>query len=137
MNAPRDFSVLRRATGRRVSAIVGTASLGLAGYVAATQSIPEFHVYDGVWMLLWGTIAVGAIAPLVWPWRRERSLAAVVTAGFLGCWAPLIVSALRHQIPVMARLKGSVMLAGAGVVGIAAPFGFLCLWLALKEHSAS
>ncbi len=129
-----DYSIIRRSAGRRLSAAAGAASLLIAAYVAYTESIPELGVYDGVWMLLWGTVAVVALAPLVWRWRRERSLAAVALAALAGCWLPLFISALRHQIPIMARLKGSWVLAGAGVVGLAAPLGFACLWLAIREH---
>jgi hypothetical protein len=126
--------VRSRRAGRRLAAIAGGASLLLAGYVAFTQSIPDLGVYDGAWMLLWGTLAVASVAPLVWRWRRERSLAAVAVAAIVGCWAPIVISALRHQIPVMARLKGSWILAGAGIVGLAVPLGFICLWLAVREH---
>jgi hypothetical protein len=129
-----DYSLTRRAAGRRLAAAAGLGALGLAAYVAWSESIPELRVYDGLWMLLWGTIAVGVLAPLVWRWPRERSLLAVVVTAVIGCWAPLVASALRQGIPVMARLKGSWMLAGAGVVGLAAPVGFACLWLALREH---
>jgi hypothetical protein len=112
------------------------AALALAAYVAFRHSIPALGVYDGVWMLLWGTVAVAGIAPLVWRWPRQRSLAAVAVASVLGCWSPLVVSAVRHQIPVMARLRGAWVLAGAGEVGLAVPLGFVCLWLALREHSS-
>lgn len=130
----RDLSLTRRAAGRRLSAAIGSASLLLAGYVASTQAMPEFGVYDGAWMLFWSTAAVVVIAPFVWRWPRERSLAAVAVVAFVGCWAPILISALRHQIPVMARLKGSWVLAGGGIVGLAAPLGFACLWLAIREH---
>jgi hypothetical protein len=130
----RDYSLMRRAAGRRASASAGVGSLLLAGFIAYTQSMPELGVYDGAWMLLWGALAVAAVAPLVWGWPRERSLAVVALAAVVGCWAPIVVSALRHQMPIMARLKGSWVLAGGGIVGLAAPFGFVCLWLALREH---
>ena len=135
MNPPAsDYSLMRRAAGRRLAAAAGVGALGLAAFVAGRESIPELRVYDGFWMLLWGTVAVVVVAPMVWRWPRERSLLAVIAAAGIGCWAPLIVSALRNGIPVMARLKGSWMLAGAGVVGLAAPVGYACLWLALREH---
>ena len=132
----RDYSLMRRTAGRRVAAVAGTAALLSAIYVARTQSIPELAVYDGYWMLLWGTAAVMLAAPVVWRWKRESSLAAVALVGLVGCWAPILISAVRHQMPLMARLKGAWVLAGAGVVGIAAPFGFICLWLAIHEHQA-
>ena len=130
----RDFALTPRTAGRRVSSIAGAAALLFAGFVAYTQSMPAFGVYDGVWMLLWATLAVAAVAPFVWRWPRERSLAAVTLAAVVGCWAPIVVSALRHQIPILARLKGAWVLAGGGVVGLAAPLGFACLWLAIREH---
>jgi hypothetical protein len=34
---------------------------------------------------------------------------------------------------VMARLRGSWVLMGADVVGIAVPLGVACLWFALRE----
>lgn len=131
----REYSLTPRAAGRRAAAAAGTAALVLAAYVAWTESMPELHVYDGVWMLLWATVAVVAVAPLVWRWKREHSLVAVAVASFAGCWIPLVVSALRHGMPVMARLKGSWVLAGAGIVGLAAPLGFTLLWLAFREHT--
>jgi hypothetical protein len=85
-------------------------------------------------MLLWATLAVSAVAPVVWRWPRERSLVVVALAALVGCWAPIVVSALRHQMPIMARLKGAWVLAGGGIVGAAVPFGFVCLWLALRDH---
>jgi len=130
----RDLSLTRRTAGRRLSAAVGGASLLLAGYVAQAEAMPELGVYDGAWMLLWSAAAVAAAAPLIWRWPRQRSLAAVAVAAVVGCWAPIVISALRHQIPVMARLKGSWVLAGGGIVGLAAPLGFVCLWLAIREH---
>ncbi|HEY8258644.1 MAG TPA: hypothetical protein VIG08_13390 [Gemmatimonadales bacterium] len=123
-----------RRVGRCLAAGAGAASLLLAIFVAHSQSIPALGVYDGGWMLLWGTIAVVTVAPVVWRWRRERSVAAVAIAALVGCWMPIVISALRHQIPIMARLKGSWILAGAGVVGVAVPLGFVCLWLAIREH---
>ena len=135
MNGAReDYSLTRRTAGRWLAVAAGAALLGFALYVARTQSMPEFGVYDGWWMLLWGTVAVLAAAPLVWRWNRERSLGVIAVAALIGCWAPLVVSALRHGIPVMARLKGSWVLAGAGLVGLAVPLGFVCLWLAVREH---
>jgi hypothetical protein len=122
--------------GRRIAAIAGAVSLLLAAFTAYTQSIPALGVYDGVWMCLWGTLAVVTAAPLIWRWPRERSLVAVAVVALVGCWAPIVVSALRHQIPIMARLKGSWLLAGAGIVGLAVPLGFVCLWLAAREHRA-
>ena len=130
----RTLSLARRAAGRRLAAAVGGASLLLAGYVAWTEAMPAFGVYDGAWMLLGSFAAVSAAIPFIWRWPRERSLATVAIAAAVGCWVPVVVSALRHQIPIMARLKGSWVLAGGGIVGLAAPLGFACLWLAIREH---
>ena len=124
----------RRRVGRLLSAAAGVVSFLLAGYVACTEAMPTFGVYDGAWMLLGSAAVVAAVAPFVWRWPRERSLAAVAAASVLGCWTPIVVSALRHGIPIMARLKGAWVLAGGGVVGLAAPLGFVCLWLAIREH---
>lgn len=135
MRGPRDdYSLTQRAVGRSLAIAAGMAMLAFAAYVARVQSIPELGVYDGWWMLLWGTIAVLAVSPVVWRWKRERSLGVIAGAALAGCWAPIVVSALRHGIPVMARLKGSWVLAGAGIVGLATPLGFICVWLALREY---
>jgi hypothetical protein len=120
-----------------VSLTAGAAALLLAAFVAYSEAIPAFGVYDGAWMLLWATIAVAVAAPLVWGWPRQRSLAVVTLAAVIGCWAPILISALRHHIPVLARLKGAWILAGAGVVGLATPLGFACLWLAVREHRSA
>jgi hypothetical protein len=133
----RDLAVTRRTAGKRISMIAGTAALVLAAFVAYTESMPAFGVYDGAWMILWGMLAVVAVAPVVWRWPRQRSLGAVTLAAVVGCWMPLVISALRHQIPILARLKGAWVLAGAGVVGLATPLGVACLWLALREHRAA
>jgi len=130
----RDFAVTRRATGRRVSVVAGAGALLLAGFVAYSESMPALGVYDGAWMPLWGTVAVVVVAPLVWRWSRQRSLAAVAAAAVAGCWMPIVISGLRHHIPILARLKGAWVLAGAGIVGLATPLGFACLWLAVREH---
>ncbi len=79
--------------------------------------MPEFKVYDGFWMMLGAAIAVMLVAPLVWRWPRERSLLVVVIAAVLGSIIPLAISAMTHGLPLMARLRGSWMLAGADMVG--------------------
>jgi len=132
----RDVSLSSRTTGRAVAGAAAIAALGWSLYAGITQSIPAWKVYDGLWMLLWATVAVAAVAPVIWSWRRERSLAVVALAAILGCWLPLVVSAVRHQMPVLARIRGAWVLAGADVVGLTAPVGFVCLWLALREHRA-
>lgn len=129
-----DLSLTRRATGRRLSAALGIGCLTLAGYTAYAEAVPALGINDGAWMLLWSSVAVLGVAPVVWRWPRQRSLAVVAVAAFVGCWAPIVISALRHQMPIMARLKGSWVLAGGGIVGVAAPLAFVCLWLAIHEH---
>jgi hypothetical protein len=97
--------------------------------------MPEFKVYDGYWMMLGAALAVGLVAPLIWRWPRERSLLVVVIASILGSIVPLVVSALTHNLPIMARLRGSWMLAGADLVGPAVIVGFTCLWLAVRDEA--
>jgi hypothetical protein len=104
-----------------------------AGWAAHASAIPELRVFDGYRMMLWSTLAVAIIAPVVWRWRRDRGLAAVALAAALGCAAPLVVSALQHHMPVRARLRGAWILAGADLVGPAMVVGFVCLWLTLRE----
>jgi hypothetical protein len=97
--------------------------------------MPEFRVYDGYRMILGAALAVAVVAPFIWRWRRDRSLIVVALAAGLGSVAPLIISAIRHHIPITARLRGSWILAGADFVGPAVVVGFVCLWLALREWS--
>ena len=98
--------------------------------------MPELKVYDGYWMMMGAAIAVTVVAPLVWRWPRERSLPVIVIASVLGSILPLAISALRHHMPVMARLRGSWMMAGADSVGPAILLGVTCLWLALRDESS-
>ena len=88
-----------------------TAALALAAlcfvwcvWASRSTSIPELRVYDGYLMLVGAAVVVGIAAPLVWRWPRERSLIAIALAATLGCVIPLILSALRHHIPLAARL---------------------------------
>src|SRR5918998_4865349 len=97
--------------------------------------MPEFKVYDGYWMMLGAAAAVGLVGFLVWGWPRERSLPLVVIASVVGSVVPLVISALRHDMPIMVRLRGSWILAGADLVGPAVIFGFMCLWLALRDQA--
>jgi hypothetical protein len=108
-------------------------ALVLAVYTARTQSMPEFHAYDGWWMLLGSAIAVAIVAPLVWHWPRQRSLPTIVLAAVLGSWLPFVWLAHRAHMPLMPRLKGAWWLMGADVIGAAIPVGVACLWLALRE----
>jgi len=123
----------RRVVGRTVAALVAVIAFAWAGYIARATAIPELGVYDGYRMMVGSAIAVAVIGPVIWRWRRDRSLAAVALAASIGCVIPLIASAIRHHMPVSARLKGSWILAGADLVGPAMVVGFVCLWLALRE----
>jgi hypothetical protein len=97
--------------------------------------MPEFKVYDGFWMMFGAALAVAVTAPFVWRWRRERSLIVIVVVSLLGSVVPLAISAARHGLPLMARLRGSWHLAGADLVGPAVVVGFACLWLAIRDQS--
>jgi hypothetical protein len=125
-----------RRTGQVAAALGAVASFAWAGWAAHTSSIPEIRVYDGYWMMLGATVGVILLAPLIWRWPRERSLVAVAVTAALGSAVPLAISAMRHHIPVVARLRGSWVLGGADLVGPALVIGFVCLWLALREHGA-
>jgi len=124
----------RRKLGRIVAGVGAAAAFLWATRSAQSASMPEFKVYDGFWMMLGAAIAVMLVAPLVWRWPRERSLLVVVMAAVLGSIIPLAISAMTHGLPLMARLRGSWMLAGANVVGPALVIGFVCLWLALRDE---
>ena len=76
------------------------------------------------------------VAALVWRWPRERSLVAIAIASAFGSFLPLVLSALRLHMPVMARLRGSWILAGADAVAPALVIGFVCLWFAVRKHGA-
>ena len=127
----------RRRTGQVLAALIALASLMCAAWGAQTSSIPQIGVFDGFWMMLGATVAMLVITPLVWHWPRERSLVAVALASVLGSVAPLAISAARHHMPLMARLRGSWVIGGADVVGPALVIGFVCLWFALREHGAN
>ncbi|HKH84462.1 MAG TPA: hypothetical protein VKA25_12305 [Gemmatimonadales bacterium] len=97
--------------------------------------MPELKVYDGFWMMLGAAITVTIVAPLVWRWPREQSLPVIVIASVLGSVLPLALSAVRHHMPILARLRGSWIMAGADLVAPAIVVGFTCLWLALRDES--
>ena len=124
----------QRKLGRLIAGVGAAAAFLWAARSAQNASMPEFKVYDGFWMMLGAAVAVVLVAPLVWRWPRERSLLVVVMAAVLGSIIPLAVSAMTHGLPLMARLRGSWMLAGANVVGPALVIGFVCLWLALRDE---
>jgi hypothetical protein len=94
--------------------------------------MPEFRIYDGYRMMLGATLAVIAVAPFIWRWRRDRSLAVIALAAAVGSVIPLVVSAVQHHMPILARLRGAWVLAGADLVGPAVVVGFVCLWLAVR-----
>lgn len=118
--------------GRWGAALGAGAAFLLAGYTSASESMPELRIYDGYWMLLGAAVAVTLVAPLIWPWRRERSLLAVVVAAMVGTWMPIVWFALRRHTPVMERILGAWYLMGGDVVAAAIPVGVACLWLALR-----
>jgi len=126
--------VNRRTTGRLVAGASAAAAFVWAARAAGNASMPEFKVYDGFWMMLGAAIAVALVAPLVWRWPRERSLLVIVIASIVGSVVPLAISAQRHRLPLMARLKGSWLMAGADLVGPAIVIGFACLWFALRDE---
>lgn len=113
---------------------MAAAAFVWAAWAAGKASMPEFKVYDGYWMLLGAAVAVALVAPVVWRWPRERSLLVVVIASIVGSVVPLAISAVRHRLPLMARLKGSWLMAGADLVGPAIVIGFACLWFALRDE---
>jgi hypothetical protein len=124
----------RRRVGQLAAAAVALAMFGLAVWGSKQSAIPALRIYDGYWMILGTAIGLVVVGPLVWRWPRERSLPAIVAAALLGSVAPLVISAVRHHIPITARLRGAWILGGADVVGPALIIGSLCLWFALREH---
>ena len=98
------------------------------------SAFPAVKVYDGYWMMLGTAIGMLVVGPLVWRWPRERSLVAIALTSVVGCVTPLAISAYRHHIPLLARLRGSWMIGGADLVGPALVIGCLALWLALREY---
>jgi hypothetical protein len=127
--------VNRRKAGRALAAAGAIAAFTWAGWAAHDNAMPELRVYDGYRMILGATVAVLIVTPLIWRWRRDRSLIVIALAAGLGSLAPLVISALRYHMPIAARLRGSWTLAGADFVGPAVVVGFVCLWLAVREWS--
>jgi len=124
----------RRTTGQIVAALGALIAFGVAVWAARDSAIPEWRVYDGFWMILGAWVAVILTAALVWRWPRELSLVAIAVATVVGSLVPLVLSAHRLHIPLMARLRGAWMLGGADVVGPPLVIGFLCLWFAVRTH---
>lgn len=122
----------RRRVGRAVAATAAVAAFAWAGWAAHDNAMPEFRIYDGYRMMLGATLAVIAVAPFVWRWRRDRSLMVIALAAAVGSVIPLVISAVRHHMPILARLRGAWVLAGADLVGPAVVVGFVCLWLAVR-----
>jgi hypothetical protein len=96
--------------------------------------MPEFKVYDGYWMILGALIAFAVVAPLVWRLRREISMVIIALAAVVGCVTPLVISAIRHGMPIGVRLRGAWVLGGADLVGPVVVLGCLCLWFALRKY---
>ena len=122
----------RRAVGRTVAAVAAVAAFAWAGWAADDNAMPEFRIYDGYRMMLGATLAVIAVVPFIWRWRRDRSLLVIAVAAGLGSVIPLVISAIQHHLPILARLRGAWRLAGADLVGPAVVVGFVCLWLAVR-----
>jgi hypothetical protein len=123
----------RRRVGRTVAAAAAIVAFAWAGWAAHITAMPELRVYDGYRMMLGATIAVIAVAPFIWRWRRDRSLVVIALATAVGSIVPLVISAVRLHVPIVSRLRGSWALAGADLVGPALVVGFVCLWLAVRE----
>lgn len=122
----------RRAIGRAAAATAAVAAFAWAGWAAYENAMPELRVYDGYRMMLGATLAVIAVVPFVWRWRRDRSLVVIAVAAAVGSVIPLVISAIQHHMPILARLRGAWKLAGADLVGPAVVVGFVCLWLAVR-----
>ena len=125
----------RRRVGQMLAGLVALAMFTGAVLEAHRSAIPAIRVYDGYWMILGAAIGMLLAGPLVWRWPRERSLVAILIVSVAGSLAPLVISALRHHMPVPARLRGAWFIGGADVVGPALVIGCMCLWFALREHS--
>ncbi len=122
----------RRAVGRTVATLGAIAAFAWAGWAAHDNAMPELRFYDGYYIMLGATLAVIAVAPFIWRWRRDRSLVVIAVAAGVGSVIPLVISAIQHHLPILARLRGAWRLAGADLVGPAVVVGFVCLWLAVR-----
>ena len=125
---------MNRRTGQIAAAVGALVCFGFAGWAAYTSAMPELRVYDGYLMMMGAAVAILVTAPLVWRWPRERSLIAITAAATIGCFLPLVISALRYRMPVMVRLRGSWVLGGADQVAPALIVGSICLWFAVREY---
>jgi hypothetical protein len=124
---------MTRRAGRIAAALAALAAFGWAGWAAYDGAMPELRVYDGYWIMLGSSLAVLLVGPLVWRWPRDRSLGVIALVSLIGGLVPLCISAIRHHIPIVARLRGSWRLAGADLVVPALVVGFVCLWFVLRE----
>jgi hypothetical protein len=122
----------RRTIGRAIAAIAAVAAFAWAGWAAYENAMPELRVYDGYHMMLGATLAVIAVVPFIWRWRRDRSVVVIAVAAAVGSVIPLVISAIQHHMPILARLGGAWKLTGADLVGPAVVVGFVCLWLAVR-----
>jgi hypothetical protein len=121
---------------RRLVPAAGAAlAFALAGYVAVTESMPQFGIYDGVWMMAGAAVATTAAGSVAWRWSRERSLALVVPAAVIGAWTPIVWLGLRGSLDLLPRLRGTWWVMGGDVVSAAVPVGVACLWMALRPPS--
>jgi branched-subunit amino acid ABC-type transport system permease component len=126
--------VNRRRAGQVLAAFVALAMFTCAALEAHRSAIPGVKVYDGYWMILGAAIGMLVVGPLVWRWPRERSLVTILITAVAGSVAPLVISAMRHDMPLQARLRGAWFIGGADVVGPALVIGCMCLWFALRAH---
>jgi hypothetical protein len=126
--------VNRRVAGQIAAGTGALAAFTVAGWAARQSAIPRLRVYDGFWMMLGATVVVILLAPLVWRWPRERSLVAIAIGTVLGCLLPLVLSALKFHMPIMARLKGAWIIGGADAVGPTLVIGFVCLWFLVRRY---
>jgi hypothetical protein len=117
---------------RLVPAAGAALAFALAGYVAVAESMPEFGIYDGVWMLAGAAVATAIAGAVAWRWSRQRSLALVVAAAAIGAWVPIVGLTLRGSLSLLPRLRGTWWLMGGDVVSAAVPVGVACLWMALR-----
>lgn len=124
----------RRRAGQVAAAVIALGSFACAAWAAHASSIPAVKVYDGYWMMLGAAIGMIVVGPLVWRWPRERSLVAIAVTTVVGAVTPLAISAARHHMPLLARLRGAWIIGGADLVGPALIIGCLALWFALREH---
>jgi hypothetical protein len=126
-----------RTAGQAAAALAALAFFVVASLEAHRSAIPAIRVYDGYWMILGAAVGMLLVGPLVWQWPRERSLVAILVTAVAGSLAPLVISALRHGMPLPARLRGAWYIGGADVVGPAVVIGCMSLWFALREHRGS